>query len=148
MYTIDDLNVRLLSELKEIAEGMGVKNAKKLTKQDLVYKILDQQAVSGDAAPASKQSSAPEADAERKMRPRRRENVAPPAPKTENELSSEELLDSINLDFDNSVAKFEDKEENFNEKSENESANTDTSFTIFMCHHRRSSYLVLKPVIQ
>ena len=33
MYTIDDLNVRLLSELKDIAEGMGVKNAKKLAKQ-------------------------------------------------------------------------------------------------------------------
>jgi len=31
MYTIDDLNVRLLSELKEIAEEMGVKNAKKLS---------------------------------------------------------------------------------------------------------------------
>jgi len=29
MHTIDDLNLKLLSELKEIAEGMGVKNAKK-----------------------------------------------------------------------------------------------------------------------
>ena len=50
MYTIDDLNVRLLSELKEIAEDMGVKNAKKLSKQDLIYKILDQQAVAGESA--------------------------------------------------------------------------------------------------
>ena len=50
MYTIDDLNVRLLSELKEIAEDMGVKNAKKLAKQDLIYKILDQQAVAGESA--------------------------------------------------------------------------------------------------
>jgi len=47
MHTIDDLNLKLLSELKEIAEGMGVKNAKKLAKEELVYKILDQQAVSG-----------------------------------------------------------------------------------------------------
>ncbi|MBT1712641.1 Rho termination factor N-terminal domain-containing protein, partial [Fulvivirgaceae bacterium PWU5] len=76
-YTIDDLNVRLLSELKEIAEGMGIKNAKKLAKQDLVYKILDQQAVSAeDVAPAPKKASAQEAEPERKMRPRRRENVA------------------------------------------------------------------------
>lgn len=120
MYTIDDLNVRLLSELKEIAEGMGIKNAKKLTKQDLVYKILDQQAVSGgDGAPAPKKSNAAaEAEPERKMRPRRRENVAPPAPKTETELSSEELLDSINIDFDNSVAKFDDKEDKFEDKEE------------------------------
>ncbi|MBT1699845.1 transcription termination factor Rho [Fulvivirgaceae bacterium PWU4] len=118
MYTIDDLNVRLLSELKEIAEGMGIKNAKKLSKQDLVYKILDQQAVSSDdAAPASKKTAAPEAEPERKMRPRRRENVAPAAaPKAETELSSEELLDSINLDFDNSVAKFDEDKESFEEK--------------------------------
>ncbi len=57
MYTIDDLNVRLLSELKEIAEEMGVKNAKKLSKQDIIYKILDQQAVSdGEAAAAEKKA--------------------------------------------------------------------------------------------
>jgi len=104
MYTIDDLNVRLLSELKEIAEGMGVKNAKKLSKQDLIYKILDQQAVSPDAAQAPKKASAPspEIETERKLRPRRRENVAPAAPKpenTESDFSSDELLENINLDF-------------------------------------------------
>jgi transcription termination factor Rho len=72
MYTIDDLNVRLLSELKDIAEGMGVKNAKKLAKQDLIYKILDQQAVSGEtAAPSKKAESAPSqsSESERKLRP-------------------------------------------------------------------------------
>jgi transcription termination factor Rho len=73
MYTIDDLNVRLLSELKEIAEKMGVKNAKKLAKQELVYKILDQQALID--TPGSKE---PHDSGERKIRPpRRRENVAP-----------------------------------------------------------------------
>ena len=45
MYNIDELKDRLLSELKEIAEDLGVKNFKKLSKQDLVYKILDTQAV-------------------------------------------------------------------------------------------------------
>ncbi|MEQ1585665.1 MAG: transcription termination factor Rho [Cyclobacteriaceae bacterium] len=115
MYTIDDLNVRLLSELKEIAEGMGVKNAKKLAKQDLVYKILDQQAIAGDA-PAPKQ--APAGDSERKMRPRRRENVAPDvAPKPqeqeeEKELSSDEILQSIdNIEVDQSITSFEDTTE-------------------------------------
>jgi transcription termination factor Rho len=123
MYTIDDLNVRLLSELKEIAEGMGIKNAKKLSKQDLVYKILDQQAVAGDTAPASKKTATPEAEPERRMRPRRRENVAPAAPKTETELSSEELLDSINLDFNSSAAKFDDKEEEDNDDKEDDNNN-------------------------
>src|SRR6218665_1290900 len=106
MYTIDDLNVRLLSELKEIAEEMGVKNAKKLSKQDLIYKILDQQAIAGEAAPAKKSSpapapsAAPSAEPERKMRPRRRENLGPTpptaaAPKTDGDFSSDELLESI-----------------------------------------------------
>src|SRR5690606_24558428 len=39
-----ELKDRLLSELKEIAEDLGVKNFRKLSKQDLIYKILDQQA--------------------------------------------------------------------------------------------------------
>jgi transcription termination factor Rho len=110
MYTIDDLNVRLLSELKEIAEGMGVKNAKKLSKQDIIYKILDHQAISGEGAAEKKAAafttpivSAPQpADAERKMRPRRRENVtsAPPPPKEDSDFSSDEELESIEINFD------------------------------------------------
>jgi transcription termination factor Rho len=113
MYTIDDLNVRLLSELKEIAEGMGVKNAKKLTKQDLVYKILDQQAVSGD----NSSEVATQAEPERKMRPRRRENVAPAPPKKATE-ASDDSFDSISLDFDN-APKFEEKD-SYEEKPERE----------------------------
>jgi len=45
MYTIDELKDRLLSELKEVAETLKVGNFKKLSKQDLIYKILDQQAI-------------------------------------------------------------------------------------------------------
>ena len=119
MYTIDDLNVRLLSELKEIAEDMGVKNAKKLAKQDLIYKILDQQAVAGESAKTtnSSQTAAPEgaAEPERKMRPRRRENVAPtptPAPpvKNESDFSSDEILDSIDINFDSTPPTFSSSE--------------------------------------
>lgn len=110
MYTIDDLNVRLLSELKDIAEGMGVKNAKKLGKQELVYKILDVQAVSGaPEVPAKKQEGEPE----RKLRPRRRENVAPvapvqPLPTPEKELTSEELLQTLDLDLGEIKPRFEE----------------------------------------
>jgi len=59
MHTIDDLNLKLLSELKEMAEAMGVKNAKKLTKEELVYKILDQQAVKGEPTAKTENASAP-----------------------------------------------------------------------------------------
>ncbi len=102
MYTIDDLNVKLLSELKDIAEQMGVKNAKKLSKQELVYKILDQQAVSDETPDTKKTTPSPEG---RTLRPRKRENVAPKADK---DLSSDELIESINVDFDSSVTRFEE----------------------------------------
>lgn len=50
MYNIEELRVRLLSELKEIAEEMGVKNHKTLKKDDLIYAILDQQAITPEQA--------------------------------------------------------------------------------------------------
>ena len=45
MYDILQLNDMLVPELLDIAEQLKVPNAKKLGKQDLVYKILDSQAV-------------------------------------------------------------------------------------------------------
>ncbi len=48
MYNINDLDLLLISELRDIAETLGLKNAKKLTKEELIYKILDKQAVIPD----------------------------------------------------------------------------------------------------
>jgi transcription termination factor Rho len=47
MYDILQLNDMLVPELLDIAEQLNIKDAKKLGKQDLIYKILDKQAVSG-----------------------------------------------------------------------------------------------------
>jgi transcription termination factor Rho len=63
MYDILQLNDMLVPELKEVAHNLNVKGYNKLTKQDLVYKILDEQALrlnagkSKDASP-EKSSSA------------------------------------------------------------------------------------------
>lgn len=88
MYTIDELKDRLLSELKEIAEKLNVGNFKKLSKQDLIYKILDQQAITPPdklpqkvktaAATADVSAPAPEAAPVAKAAPAR----APRAPRT------------------------------------------------------------------
>jgi transcription termination factor Rho len=45
MYDILQLNDMLVPELLDIAEELKIPNAKKLSKQDLVYKILDSQAI-------------------------------------------------------------------------------------------------------
>ncbi|MEJ7665461.1 MAG: Rho termination factor N-terminal domain-containing protein [Hymenobacter sp.] len=54
MYTLNELKDRLLSELKEVAEQLNVGNFKRLSKQDLIYKILDHQAAQPDGPPAAK----------------------------------------------------------------------------------------------
>ena len=45
MYNIIELNDKLLSDLKQIAKDMGIKKIDSLKKEDLVYRILDQQAI-------------------------------------------------------------------------------------------------------
>ncbi len=47
MYDILQLNDMLVPELLDIAEQLKIPNARKLGKQDLVYKILDSQAIAG-----------------------------------------------------------------------------------------------------
>ncbi|MBX7052109.1 MAG: transcription termination factor Rho [Flavobacteriales bacterium] len=73
MYNLLQLNSMKVAELKEVADQLGISNADKLKKQDLIYKILDEQAVQSAATePAAE--SAPSAEAE-----------APAAPQTENQ---------------------------------------------------------------
>jgi len=45
MYDILELNKKLLPELKDIAKQLDIKKFDALKKQDLIYKILDQQAI-------------------------------------------------------------------------------------------------------
>lgn len=45
MYDILQLNDMLVPELKELAKSLGLKNTNKISKQDLVYMILDNQAI-------------------------------------------------------------------------------------------------------
>ncbi len=45
MYDILELNEKVLTELREIAKELKIKRVESLRKQDLIYKILDQQAI-------------------------------------------------------------------------------------------------------
>ena len=84
MYNIDALKEKLLSELKDIAETIGVKNFRKMPKEELIYKILDTQAVNPDSSDGSEMLGVREAEdgiptasdngGRRSLRPRR-ENV-------------------------------------------------------------------------
>lgn len=53
MYDILQLNDMLVPELLDIAEQLNIPNAKKLEKQDLIYQILDNQAIAGSKSDAA-----------------------------------------------------------------------------------------------
>lgn len=78
MYDILQLNDMLVPELKEIADQLKIENYKNLDKQDLIYKILDHQAMT------------PEGGADSRSRKNPRKKTPHPKPedvplKTENE---------------------------------------------------------------
>jgi transcription termination factor Rho len=57
MYDILQLNDMLLPELHDVAEQLNIPNFKKLNKQDLIYKILDSQAVTESGKPETKKKT-------------------------------------------------------------------------------------------
>ncbi|EKU89148.1 transcription termination factor Rho [Bacteroides oleiciplenus] len=63
MYNIIQLNDKNLSELQTIAQELGIKKTDSLKKEELVYKILDEQAIAG----ATKKVAAEKLKEERKV---------------------------------------------------------------------------------
>ena len=54
-YNILELNEKLLPELQSIAEELGIKKNKFFEKEELVYRILDEQAISYAGQQAEKE---------------------------------------------------------------------------------------------
>ena len=88
MYNIIQLNDKNLSELQVIAKELGIKKADSFKKEELVYKILDEQAIAG----ATKKVAAEKLKEERKgdknersrtAAPKKEEKVAPAAKNAE-----------------------------------------------------------------
>ncbi|MEQ8238241.1 MAG: transcription termination factor Rho [Cyclobacteriaceae bacterium] len=128
MYTIDDLSVRLLSELREIAEGLGIKNAKKTAKRDLIYEILDKQATMPDSEiekiktekEPTESKPVEKAEARPPRKPvRKRENVKEnekPEPKAEREKGGDDILKSLDIELESGDDKPKEKEESASDK--------------------------------
>ena len=71
MYNIIQLNDKDLSELQEIAKELGLKKTSSLRKEELVYRILDEQAIVG----ATQKAAANKNNEERQPRKRSRISV-------------------------------------------------------------------------
>ena len=59
MFDILQLNDMLVPELKELAEQLKLKGYKRMNKQELIHKILDQQAVIGASEKQEEEKQAP-----------------------------------------------------------------------------------------
>ncbi len=70
MFDILQLNDMLVPELREIAENLGLKGYKRLNKKELIYKILDHQAISKEGQEGEEEVEGVEIDSFTK-RPRR-----------------------------------------------------------------------------
>jgi transcription termination factor Rho len=85
MPTIDELNIKLLSELKEIAGSLGIPDHTKLPKKELITRILSQQETAQVAeTPAVAEAFADDSDEPKKKRVRRPLEAAPVAVKANN----------------------------------------------------------------
>lgn len=85
MYDIIELNGKLVSELKDIAKELNLDNTEGLKKQDLIYKILDHQALHPSSMKAK------EDGADTKKNRTRIKKRGRPSSKSEKVASSEKL---------------------------------------------------------
>ena len=84
MYNIIQLNDKDLSELQIIAKELGIKKTDSLKKEDLVYKILDEQAIAG----ATKKVAADKLKEERKEEQKKKRSRVAPAKKDNKVVSA------------------------------------------------------------
>ena len=128
-YDILQLNEMLVGELKEIADRIGVADFKKLGKQDLIYRILDAQALNAspdtkneeilveDNTPYEKIPTANKTDKRPRKRvssdekPERKE-TAKPAPRFEIPTKTERLAKSNKLEMPRFEPIIEEEDDN------------------------------------
>ena len=78
MYDILELSDKLVAELREIAKELNIENYEGLKKQDLIYKILDHQAIHPELA-KSKKADKPKDEKPRHEKPRHEKKEHKPA---------------------------------------------------------------------
>ncbi len=75
MYDIEKLNNKKVSELRAIADELNIQKADKLKKQELVYKILDEQALKPSSEDEKKENSVKKAEKINSPNPKAKEST-------------------------------------------------------------------------
>ncbi|WP_293710625.1 transcription termination factor Rho [uncultured Parabacteroides sp.] len=88
-YNILELNEKLLPELQSIAEELGIKKISSLKKEELVYRILDEQAISYAGLQAEKEKEKEAKKAEKQTKAKKpSKTAAAKAPKAESKVKA------------------------------------------------------------
>lgn len=112
MYDILQLNDMLVPELRDIAERLGLSGYKRLNKQELIYKILDQQAVSGTDTKAAKNGSEEKSSAPKSRRtesPVKDKETKEEKPKKASESNRNSSEDNENQEEDSRTTRMRDR---------------------------------------
>jgi len=125
MYDILQLNEMLLPELKEIAEKLKIKGLSKLNKQDLVYKILDGQAINPiETEPKAKEQSrtnSAEGSSDKPKRERKkisRKEHHPESKEKTDKLESQEHKEQVSRPQNTAATEKSERKETKEEKTE------------------------------
>lgn len=118
MLDILQLNDMLVPELRELAEQLGLTNYKRLNKQELIYKILDHQAVSGENQSQGDQDNKTMAD------PKEEEGTKPVKSEKRRESNQDNHSDDTSSDDDDDDDDYGDDDDNRAQKLSEEDKST------------------------
>lgn len=74
MYDIIELNQKMVAELQKLANELGISGIDNLNKGDLVYRILDQQAILASTKPSKAKQASPAGNDQNKKKRKRRKS--------------------------------------------------------------------------
>lgn len=114
MYDILQLNDMLVPQLKELAVTLGLDNVKKLSKQDLIYKILDYQAIQSKSSVPSNPIEEPKAEKKAKHFNKGRSSAILIKEDAEIMVQDEAIVSSVD-----SIPKIDDKKESIISNKDN-----------------------------
>lgn len=103
MYDYDQLNLMLVTELREVAEQLKVKSVSKFSKSELIYRILDQQAINNQdqnvevlEAVNDKVDARKKTEIKSETKPRARKSKTSDKPAATEVESSPEKIEDVN----------------------------------------------------
>lgn len=115
MYDILELNQKTVIELKEIAKELDIKKSNKLKKEELVYQILDQQAIQPLKKTPTEKKATKSPETEKPIRARKPRSTSVNKPETK-EPAKEEVSKPETVEKDSPKQQNERKEIRFKKK--------------------------------